>query len=94
MHLIIIGNFFNKKMKIEVKEKEILFNDAQDEFMLELLEMQLNNRPPFGGTYYPQDIYEDINIYNVLANYFFDDKPTIELIENLAPIPYEEGIVY
>lgn len=56
---------------------------------------QLNSLPcPIGGTYFPE---KDslLNIYNLLANYFFDSQVEPDVLEGeIEQLPYEEGRVY
>ena len=64
-----------------------------EEAYIDLLKMDLEKRRPFASTYTPQDDEEDVNILNVLQNYYFDELKEITA-NDIKPIPHEEGVVY
>lgn len=91
MYILAKGTKFGKKIRIEVKNKTILINNKSEGIMHNILKAELNQMPVFDGTYIPQDPFEDVNIYNVLQNYFFDKKPEITA-NSITPIPNDELI--
>ena len=60
---------------------------------IDLLKFELERTPVFAGSYIPQDPEEDVNILNVLQNYYFDKLEEITA-KDIKPIPHEEGVVY
>lgn len=92
-HIIAEGKRFGHKISVEVKGDKFLFNGKPNEIEMKFLDADLQVMPVFDGTYIPTDAYEDINIYNVLKNHYFDDTPDIQA-EGLTPLEHEEGRVY
>lgn len=60
---------------------------------IDLLKFELDKRYAFAGTYIPKEPDEDVNILNVLQNYYFDELKEITA-NDIKPIPHEEGVVY
>ena len=87
------GKKDGKTLEVYVKESEFLFNGEKDNFMEKILDIELRQKPIFAGTYAPEDAYEDINIYNVLQNYFFDKLDFIEA-EGIKTMESEAGKIY
>lgn len=58
------------------------------------LEAELSARHLFGGTYYPDDDYDILNVINVLANYFFDKTADEVSGDEYQTLPSDEGVVY
>lgn len=92
MYILAKGTKYGKKLRIEVKNKQILINGKTDGPMIEIFKAYLHEKPVFDGTYIPQSAFEDVNIYNVLRNYFFDNDPDITA-NGITPIPNED-LVY
>ena len=76
-----------EQMKTGVK---FLFDGKKDEMLEKLLVTELEDRPFFGN--YTPDVYEDLNIYNVLENHFFDELISIKA-EGLSELPYDAELV-
>lgn len=97
MHIIAEGMKHGEKISVEVtghgKNKKFLFNGKSNKYEMQILNILLHERPVCCGTYIADYDYDDTNIYNILENYYFDDKPDIQA-EDLEPIPCKEGIVY
>lgn len=92
MYILAKGKKFGQRIRIEVKNKQILINGRSNDPMAKILDIELQMRPVFAGTYIPEDAYEDVNIYNVLKNHFFDSTPEIKA-NSIKPMP-DEGLVY
>ena len=97
MRIIAEGMKHGEKISVEVtghgKNKKFLFNGKPNKYEIQILNILLHERPVCCGTYIADYDYDDTNIYNILENYYFDDKPDIQA-EDLEPIPYAKGRVY
>lgn len=63
-------------------------NRVSEDFVKDLLKECHNF-----GNYIPE-VYEDLNIYNVLENYFpFDEKPDMTA-DGMKTLPWEKGVIY
>ena len=93
MYLLASGKKNNKDLQIEYIDGKFYFDGKQDEAKLKILEEHLHERPLFAGTYCPPTDYDDVNVLNVISNYYFDSKPKITA-EDVTPMPHEEGVVY
>ena len=74
-------------------EDTYIFNHHLDESIESEIKTELKLRHPFGGTYYPEE-QSELNILNVLENYFFDERPEIETDGEFETIPGEDGVIY
>ena len=87
------GMIGNVEITIEAEQKNgrtsFLFDGRKDKVLETVLRLQLEERPNFGN--YRPDVYEDLNIYNVLENYYFDELKSIEA-EGLSQLPYDEEL--
>ena len=93
MYLLASGKKNGKDLQIEYIDGKFYFNNKENETELQMLKEYLHERPLFAGTYCPPDDFNDVNILNVISNYYFDNEPKITA-EDVTPMPHEEGVVY
>ena len=101
MRIVATGKKCKREITIKVTKDDegmVLYDvlgcdPKYEDAYIDLLKMDLEKRHPFAGTYTPQDDEEDVNILNVLQNYYFDELKEITA-NDIKPIPYEEGVVY
>ena len=75
------GQHSGKKLTVEYADGIFLFDGKRDVFYEDEIRYQLDRRPPFGGTYYPEKD-GNLNIYNVIQNHFFDRTPVLDVLED------------
>ena len=86
-------------MKIECEdvngEIQMLFNGQEDEFLEELLWLEMRNpQQAVAGTYWPQ-FDSMLNALNVLQNQMFTKIKSIDVEGDIGTIPQEEpGVIY
>ena len=76
------------KYVFEISGCETIFRSGIEE----MIKRELQRRYVFAGTFIPK-VYSDINIMNVLQNYFFDELQSFSA-EDIEQMPFEEGVVY
>lgn len=74
-------------------EDTYIFNHRLNMGLEDDIKAELKLRHPFGGTYYPEE-QSELNVLNVLENYFFDERPEIETDGEFETIPGEDGVIY
>lgn len=68
------------------------FNDRENPESEKMLKFYLDMRQEIGN--YIPEVYEDLNIYNVLENNFpFDSKPKMTA-EGVKTLPWQKGVIY
>lgn len=83
----------SKELTITVEEKDgaitVLFDGIVDKAMQDILEIEAENAPPMGGTYYPE---QDTMLfyYNALKHM----PGTVSVEGDIGEIPHEEGFIY
>lgn len=83
-----------KKLTVVYHNKEFAYSTGDNPIYDLVLKGELSMRHVFGGTYYPDDDYDILNVINVLANYFFDE-PTNDISgDEYTTLLNEEGCVY
>lgn len=78
----------NGKYDFEISGCDSIFYDN----LLDDLNYELKKQHIFAGTYVPP-VKSDINILNVLSEYYFDEAPEIEA-KDIEPMPNVEGRIY
>lgn len=84
-----------EKLEVEYNNGNFLFNGGESPLMNEEIQNLLRQRHAVGGTFFP-DVKSDLNIINVVENWFFD-KPVraIEVSEeNIETMESETGRIY
>ena len=89
-----VGVKNGKKVEVVYDNEQFTFNGKSDWMLEEDIRYAMSLGHPIGGTFYPEDENDPRNIFNVLANWFFDVTVIPETDEDLPTIPYEEGFVY
>lgn len=88
------GKYSGEKMKVQYENGKCTFNGKKDNILKMILDIELRERHSIAGTFYPE-VDSNLNVYNVLQYYFFDDEPVIEVKdEEIEEMPCEEGVVY
>lgn len=82
-----------KGMTITVEEHNgaitVLFDGIVDKAMQDILEIEAENAPPMGGTYYPEQ-GTMLFYYNALKHM----PGTVSVEGDIGEIPHEEGFIY
>lgn len=91
------GKIYGLEMEVVAESKQggkvqFLFNGRKDAVSEKHLKAFLAETHNIGN--YIPSMYEDLNILNVLENYYpFDASPEITT-EGVGTLPYEEGVIY
>lgn len=93
MRIEATGKKNGKSLIIVVEDGKFTFNGKEDSLLKRILDADLKLCPVFAGTYIPEDAYEDVNILNVLENYFFDGIAKIKA-EGIKPMESESDKIY
>ncbi len=96
MKIVAEGTINGRKSTVTVQgsgEKlEFLFNGKPNENLQKSFFLRLEMRYHIGN--YEPDVFEGLNIVNVLAeHYCFDEKPKITK-EGVDDLPNEQGLIY
>ena len=85
------------ELNVTVEEKDgditVLFNGEVNEDMQFLLEVDAENAPPMGGTFYPEP-GTMLFYYNALAHGGLFREFTVSVEGDIGEIPHEDGLIY
>ena len=85
------------ELNVTIEEKDgaitILFNGAVNDDMHFMLELEGENAPPMGGTFYPES-GTMLFYYNALKNGWLFNKFTVSVEGDIGEIPHEDGVIY
>lgn len=88
------GKYGGRKLVVVADENKITFNGVEDKEFSRLLQEELKERHPMGGTFFPE-VNSRLNLVNTLANHFFDTLVDVSITgEEIEEIPSEEGVYY
>lgn len=87
----------SKELTIAVEEKDgeitVLFNGVVDDGMQYVLELEAENAPPMGGTFYPES-GTMLFYYNALTSSPTYKPFTVSVEGDIGEIPHEDGLIY
>lgn len=85
------------ELNVTVEEKDgditVLFNGEVNEDMQFMLELEAENAPPMGGTFYPEP-GTMLFYYNALKNGGLFSKFSVTVEGDIGEIPHEAGVIY
>lgn len=94
MTLKATGKKDGKVVTLEYNGTEFTFNGERNELYRLELEWHINAGHYVGGTYYPPK-NSDLNILNVVENYFFDRNAVAEVTgADIEPMESVDGRIY
>lgn len=89
-----VGKKDGKNLKVEYNDGKFLFDGLENILYESEMKFELGRRHPFGGTYFP-DKDSDLNIINVIENYFFDFNTHVDFEDaDIDEIESEAGRIY
>lgn len=87
----------SKELTVTVEEKDgvitVLFNGVVNDDMQYMLELEAENAPPMGGTFYPES-GTMLFYYNVLTSSPTYKPFTVSVVGDIGEIPHEDGLIY
>ena len=94
MKITATGQRDGRTVVLVYDDGEFTFNGEYNTIYEHEIEWHRKQRYPVGGTYYPP-VKSDLNLINVIENYFFDRNTVVEVAgANIQPMENVKGRVY
>ena len=87
------GKRNGKDVTVEYSDGAFTFNGKSNYRLEAEIDLLLDEKRAVGGTYWPKEKMEPLNIIGVMGDRFFDRPVAVEGDEE-AELPSEKGVVY
>lgn len=89
-----VGKKDGRKLTVEYVDGKFLFDGLENILYESEMKFELGRQHPFGGTYFPEKD-SDLNIINVIGNYFFDFNTQVDFEDaEIEEMESEAGRIY